>query len=281
MRRVALAVFLAVVLAGCNVPLGPTGTATPTATPEATDSPTATATPAPGPGSVGLAADGVVEPLTLREAHSAALENRSYTLERTTTVREADGSVALRTTLHVEAGPWRDRFVWNRISRAGSGTPAWLSQLYGENGSVRAYSNETTTVIVMVEDGDRRVAWSDESTTNASSFSGAYRSFAGRPFLMKTFLQVETAVADVERSGGTVRYHLTNARGPHDLRFDTEQTLETRVLSLTATVERSGLVRELVLRYVLTHEGQEYVVRETLRITDLDTTTVERPDWAR
>lgn len=280
MRRAALAVLLATALAGCNVPFGPAGTATPTATPPATDTPAATPSPGPVPGDVGLAADGVVEPLTLREAHTAALQNRSYTLVRTTTVRWANGSVALDSRRRVETGPWRDRFSWNRTTRTSPGVPAWVLDIYGDNGSVRAYSNESTTMVEHIEDGERRVARSDETANNQSSFTGAYRDFMGRPFVMRTFLQVDTEVADIERSGGTVRYYLTNARGPHDLRFDTDHAVEPRVLSLTATVERTGLVRELVLRYALTFEGQQVVVRETLQITNLDATTVERPDGA-
>jgi hypothetical protein len=96
---------------------------------------------------------------------------------------------------------------------------------------------------------------------------------------MRTFMQVRTRVAEVDRDGDTVRYHLEDDRGPHELRFDSPFELEASVISLSATVERTGLVRRIVLRYALRHDNETVVVRDVLRIDAVGNTTVTRPPW--
>lgn len=284
MRRAAVLCGLLVVLAGCNVPFGPAGqpgttpSPTPTTTPAA--SPTPSGTPLPNPRDVGLAADGVVEPLALRNAHVRSLENRSYTLQRSATVRRPNGTVVARMQQRVETGPGQDHFIWNRTQTVAADAGPWLQELYRDPYIQRAYSNDSTTVVEVLRDGDREVAVYEEDGSSRTLFSAPYRDFTGRDMVMRTFLQVETRVSEIDRDGNTVRYHLVDDRGPHDHTVDTTYEIESRVLSLSATVERSGLVRRLVLRYALEHGNETVVVRETLRITALDNTTVSEPPWA-
>jgi len=280
MGRVVLAVCLVVVVAGCSVPFGGAGAPSPTPSPTPTAAPTATATPPPAPGEVGLAADGVVEPLTLRDAHAAALRDRSYTLVRTVTVRGPDGRVLVDERKRVATDRWRDRFVWNHTRRVTSDVPPWVRAVYGGAERERAFSNGSVTVVETVDGGDRAVARYRDRGDNGSRFTGSYRDFTGRTVVVNTFLQVDTRVTDVDRTGGTVRYRLAAADGPHDLRFDTGYDVDARVLSLSAVVERSGLVRAVDLQYVLSHDDERVVVRERLRIADVGTTTVDRPAWA-
>lgn len=285
MGRAALAVCLFVVLAGCSTPFGVAGTpspaASPTPTATATQSPpsTATPTPPPDPGDVGLAADGVVEPLTLRDAHAAALRDRSYTLVRTVTVRGPDGRVLVDERKRVATDRWRDRFVWNHTRRVAPDVPPWVRAVYGAAERERAYSNESVTVVETTDGGDRAVARYRDRGDNGSRFTGAYRDFTGRTVVVNTFIQVDTRVTDVDRTGGTVRYRLAAGDGPHDLRVGTDDAVDARVLSLSAVVERSGLVVAIDLRYVLTHDDERVVVRERLRIADVGATTVDRPAW--
>jgi hypothetical protein len=282
MRLAPALICLALVLAGCNTAFGPAARSTPTATP--TDTPTATPTPsteAPNPRDVGLAADGVVEPLTLRTAHTRSLENRSYTLTRSTTVRRPNGSVVVSVDRVVASGPNRDRFVWNMTREIAPSAGFWLEDLYGGPSAVRAYSNESATLVeVAATDDQRSVSRYPERSNSETPFSGPYRDFTGQDLVMNTFLRVDTRVTDIERADGRVRYHLAATDGPHVLRFDTSFELEGRVLELASTIERSGRVRELVVRYALVHENETIVVRESLRIRGVGTTTVDRPAWA-
>jgi hypothetical protein len=198
-------------------------------------------------------------------------------------VQRPNGSVVVSVDRFVASGPDRDRFVWNMTREIAPSAGYWLEDVYGGPSAVRAYSNESATLVEVAATDDRRsVSRYSEEADSETPFSPPYRDFTGQDLVMDTFLQVDTRVTDIERDDGTVRYHLAATDGPHQLRFDTsfEFEFEVRVLELSSTIERSGRVRELLFRYALVQKNETFVVRETLRVTDVGATTVERPAWA-
>jgi hypothetical protein len=281
MRLAAVALALLAVLAGCNAPPGPADTASPTATPSTggtpTASPTATPTPAPDPADAGLAADGVVDPAALARAHDARLEKRSFTLGRSVTVRGPDGDVLVQNRRVTRAADGGDLFVWNATAEADGAAPLWLRQQYAGR-SERAYSNATTT-FVLVESGGQRHVTTYTERDGPTPFLGAGRSLTGSDLVRQAFAAVDTRVTDVSRSDGTVVYDLAAGDGPHALEENATGTPSFEVLSLSAAVERSGVVRRVELRYAVERDGRRYTVREVQTVVDVGSTAVRRPAW--
>lgn len=281
MRTGVVAVALLVVLAGCNAPLLPGGDgSTPTPSPASTPTATATTpgTTAPDPADAGLSASGVEDPLALTAAHEARLANTSYTLTGTTTVRAADGTVLVRNNRTVEVAAGGERFAWDGTSEVAPGTPAWLNRSFRRLPVERAFSDGNTTTAVVVDfDGERRVHQSSDRGTGGTNWVG--RDFTGATLTRWAFLGVDTRVVDVERVDGTVRYHLAATDGPQNLTVSPRDDHPAELASLTAEVDRTGVVRALVIQYVVERDGERYGVTTTLTVTDVGETTVERPGW--
>lgn len=265
-RPAAAAVLaLLAVTAGCAAVFGPPSTPTPaadsTATADGSRAGESTSTPTlrvsgPPPG---LGAAGVEDAEALAEAHAAALRNRSFAMRRLVLVRDADGSRIGRERAAARVSSGGDR-----------------------------YSYEWSVEGVVGRDlaGRQRRTWSNRSVTYVATTWGASTSYrryetatgrsplptiVGAAVVREAFGLVDTRVTDVERSGGTVRYELSATGGPHEH--------PGRNVSLRATVEASGLVRSLTLRYWSDANGGEVRVVRRLRIGGLGETTVPRPAW--
>jgi hypothetical protein len=282
MERAALVVCLAVVLAGCNAPLGPGATSspapttTPTATPAGTTAPTAT--PAPDPADVGLAADGVVNATALALAHDRRLTGTSYTLGEVVVVRDPNGTVVVRNRRVVRAAPGGDRFDWNGTAAVADDAPDWAAESFGGLDAVLAFSNDSTTFVQVTVDGrQERSVYSGRNEQRYFLRTGD--GLTARSTVERTFSSVGTRVTAVDREGGTVLYDLAASEDPHDLALVGYPNLTTEVQSLSATVERSGLVRSLVVRYTVDTPDGRYTVRRALSVADVGTTTVDRPAW--
>lgn len=282
MRHALVVAVLAVMLAGCNAPLVPGETPSPTldatSTPSATTTPSTRGTERPAPADVGISADGVVDPGTLADAHDGHLRNRSYTSVRTVTVQRPDGTTVVRKRQRVVVAAGAERFSWNETREVDGEAPSWLLALFDGPEAERAFSNGTTTVIARVADGERSVNSYDQTVLEGPQFPGPGRSFTGREFVSRTFGGVETRVTGVKRRNGTVRYRLTATDGPHEFEPGAGPAAAT-VRSLSASVERSGVVRHLALRYTVEHEGDRFVVATVLSVSAVGSTTAERPAW--
>lgn len=279
MRLAPVALAVLAVLAGCNAPLGPADTASPTPTAEgaSTASSAPTSTPAADPADAGLAADGVIDPGALARAHEARLGNRSFTLGQSLTVRGPDGDVLVRNRRVTRAADGGDLFVWNATTRADGTVPLWLRQRFAGR-SERAYSNATTTFVLLESGGERQVTTYTERD-GPTLFLGAGRSLTGSDLVQRVFAGVDTRVTDVSRTDGTVVYDLAAGEGPHAMAENATGTLSVEVLSLSAAVGRSGVVRRVELRYAVERDGRRYTVRQVQTVVDLGSTDVRRPAW--
>lgn len=244
-----LAVLVA--LAGCNLP-GDTA---------APADPTDGVTPAPVPEETyppGLGTAGIQDARQLGAAHAAGIRNRSLTARYERRILLANGSTVrtLRSRMTV-AGGW-ERFA----GTTARGDPESLGY------RAAMFSNRTARFVRQTTDGETRY--------------GVYDS-AERPWTWITERPSELlralGRATVERTGtDPVRFRIRGslAEDPGVLREET-------VSNATATfvVDGDGVVRRLRVAYdAEKHQspGRERVV-ETAEVTDLGTTTVERPGW--
>ena len=281
MRHAGTVLALLVVLAGCNAPLGPAETLSPdtTRTPTTTLTAAPTGTPAPDPGDVGLAADGVVDPLALARAHETRLAERSYTLRESVRVRGPNGTVLVDNRKTVRVAPGGDTYVWNATGEAASRAPVWLARTFRQVPSERAYSNETTTTVVLVYGGERHAISYPERGSRETQFLGTGRSLTGEPLVRRVFVAIDTRVTGVGRQDGVVSYELAATESPHSYVPARAPALDVVDVSLAATVERSGLVRRLALRYTLVRNGTRFDVTRLLAVEAVGSTAVERPAW--
>lgn len=273
MRQLAaLAVALLLVTAGCNAfPSGDAGTVETTSdadgatAAETTESTTGTASDADMP--PGLSASGVTEPWKLADAHRAALNDTSYTVETNLTASE-NGTVLARSnsTVNVAAGgtPQFNRY------EVGGERPGAIGSLAHD---VEAWVDENQTLYAME---------GPNGTTYQRSAAEARPPLrpTGRDHLYVLFSGFDTTVAGTEMRDGTTHYRV-NSTGVADAEV-LASTLRTETVanaSLSALVTEDGLIRVYRVEYAGTVENATVRVERTVRFTELGETTVERPPW--
>ncbi|MFB6116986.1 hypothetical protein [Halosegnis sp.] len=271
--RTAALVCLLVVLAGCNAPAGG----------GSVETPAETATPAPVPAdetlAPGVTREGVVSPESLAEAHTAALENESYTLIANRTERYANGTVRSGLDLRVELAT--DRSYASQAATTGPEGPVFLGRPpagagFWSNGSVyvRRLARGNSTIyneFRPLDDGAgtwgywvRTVPFGGEQADPTSFYTGVFRSIA-----------IESI--EQREANGTTAYRLSGGK-LRQASFTSEFT-DVRNVSLTATVTEQGVVRSLVLRFSGTTDGATVDIEWRVRYQNVSATTVERPPW--
>jgi len=248
-RRIA--VVLVVVLAGCSAAPGPGGTET------------RTVTPAPVPEARGFAPGvtaGGMNASTVLATHKARLANRSYTLTTTLSIQNR----STRTT------QWRERTV-TRV--AASQTPFATTTNYSEprpyDDVVRTalYYDGTTTRRSVTANGTVSFERFDHQTT--SDLTNA--DLLGNVFYQLTGLQVRRGASGATVVSGTVRYPRLLPTPPN-VQADGQATVSIRI-------GQNGIVERTVVGYDGWSDGGLGRVRLVTRVTDLGSTTVERPLW--
>jgi hypothetical protein len=267
--RVVL-VALAVVLAGCP---GLTGGST-----------TTTATPAPVPADVtyppGVGPDGVVDAERLADIHSDGVDERSYTLVSTRTVRAADGD--LRSLLDVTVRLGADRSYHATARTDGTDGPVFLGlpPARGEfwsNGSVYARALDRDggrTVNRFRPPDDFAASWEYWRSTVAFGGGASYDDET----LRSLFASIPTTIDRNDTGNGTVVYRLTGDSARQD-DFAKVGAGPVSNVSFAATLTADGIVRGFDLAYEREVDGEPIRVEWTLRYEDVGSTTVDRPDW--
>lgn len=268
--RLAVALVVLVVLAGCG--------GSPFATPSS--APTVTPVPVPEGDRDGLAPgvtdDGVELPGVLADAHAASLSNRSYRLVTTRTVRYENGT--LRERLHLELALGTDRSYLVATETAGPAAPVFLGRppaaaAFWSNGStyVRRLTRGEETTYTTFQPAEGAGTWQYWART--VPFGGQEAS--PRNFIDRTFTSVPTSVTDRTTVDGTTAYRLAGSRATGPL----PEVGTPRSVDLRATVTADGLVRSLTLTYAGTVDGEPVTVRRTVGYQGVGNTTVERPAW--
>lgn len=254
----AVALAALCVLAGCGAFVGPeTETSTTTTPAEPTATPTTTSRP------IGLTAGGVTDALNLSRAHARNLGRSSYTVRTVERYYAPNGTLLARYRADRRVADRRFALQENR-----SGPREVITGiLLPENATV--YSNGTHVFTRVVRDGRPRY----EARPAGQSIFGPVTTH-GRDLVYQVFAASDTEIADVVSRNGTTRYRVEGTGGPVELELERATNL-----SVTASIARSGVVRELDLAYDAQVGNRSVRVDRTVTYFRLGGTTVERPAW--
>lgn len=248
-----LAVGLLVLAAGCNGATGPSATETPTVTPAPV--------PAQDRGfSPGVTAGGMNTSAVLA-AHERQLRNRSYTLRTALTVQNRSTGATV----------WREVTV----ARVGAdSTPVIhttnLSEPRAFDGLVSAqlyYDGTTTTRRSVYANGSVGFDRFDRQTSVNIRNVGLLR----RTIFQLENVRVRRGTGDHTVVSGTLPFPRVLPRPPN--------VRATGAATLSLTITSDGLIDRIVYGYDAGSRDGPARVRFSTRITDLGSTTVERPEW--
>lgn len=267
MARRSLPAVLVVVLvatAGCSF-LGGQATETPTAT----GTPTATATPSPTPTPsyrfpAGYAESGVTDGSAAMSTHRDAITSLdSYTLTYRATINSSDSNLAVRYDQPTDLADERALVATN------------FSSSDRELGSSTRFYTSNTLYVRSDPPGENNTQYTNRSTDFRAS------QFTGEQFVRPMLVGVAYGEATiVERSGERLaRYEsteLTNASAVFGQGVDAENVTS---FSATLWVDDSGVVTRIEYSATVDDSRGERSVEAVVAVTDVDETTVERPDW--
>lgn len=269
-RAVALAALI--VLAGCGgitgQPIGDTPDSRETITPAPVPSPQPTPEPDPNELGPGLETTGVVEPITLGDAHVNALANRSYTASYTVVRTRRDGSISLRYSRRARLTADRSAYCYQTrltVNRATQDQAIDRRVQEWSNGShgFRAVEEANQTryrVVTPTEEGPEQVEL------------GIPYDPTHRRGLVNLFDQVNTTVTGRTTLDGTTVYQVTYPGSPP---LDPVGNL-----SLDARIADTGLVHFYQIEYDIMRQSGLVNTVGTLEYTHIGATTVQQPPWA-
>lgn len=212
----------------------------------------------------GLNESGVTDPLALTDAHRETLENTSYTMLVTSSIRAPNGTVFSQgtTTHRIAAGG--DSYVTISAQMSENATEAFGFDRY----HLEVWANGTDAVVARDYPG------------NETSYEVLGRSDAPMPpttgweRLYSAFGMVNTTyVGEVERNGTTLHKVVSTGTGA------TDDAIAGGTPDYTALIDSDGVVRSFRATQHSTYQGQPVVITRTMRFTEIGDTTVERPDW--
>lgn len=252
-RAVAVVVTLALVLAGCSgfVQQDSTGTVTPAAVP--TD----------GAGyPPGVSEDAVV-PSALASAHARTLATSNYTLVTRQRVTDRNGTV-LRESNHSRNVAANGTVYAGHLRQSGTELNTYTSRIdYWTNGSIVAARYDERV------NRPSRVRWTVRD-------DGPVSDLPERRTILGVGESVDLSVAD--RTDGGVVLVGTRFRNPD--RLATPLFVgDPGNVSVRLRVSQDGIVEALRLSYHAERNGQRVRVLRDLRVTDVGSTTVVRPEW--
>ncbi|MFB6123085.1 MAG: hypothetical protein ABEJ78_06475 [Haloferacaceae archaeon] len=241
---VPLAVAALLLLAGCGG-----GAAPSTATP----APTAETPSAPGPADVAGVNDTAVDASALVEGHRAALTNRSLTLD----VVAVDNDTRTTLTERVESG----------------GRPLLVRSASGNRSRTTYVANGTTY---------ERLTRGNESSYRSANRTGASAYPASYTGSRIVWQYMSTATyrpngTTVENGTGLLALSATAADLNESALAAANVTVDT--FRSTAYVDDAGVVRKFTYRVEGTRDGVPFSQTLRVRVTDVGSTDVPRPDW--
>jgi hypothetical protein len=270
--RLTVVLALLAVTAGCGTPALERAS---TSTEDVTPAPLPEGTPeAVVPG---VTTAGVADATVLKEAHVAALRGGNFTVHHAREEWYANGSLRARTRL-VARFPGDGRYL---IERTFEGP---VHARIGTGGTVRQYGDANGTVRLRVA-ADGTVL--SRSTASAPGGRVPRTSLVTDPYSGRTVLLVLRGVdVDTVRPvEGRAAYRLRGSgvadRAALTSLLSPTLTVGVRNVSVDATVGETGLVERLRFAYTVTLRGEPVQITRTIRFTEVGTTTLDRPAWAR
>jgi hypothetical protein len=210
----------------------------------------------------GLSADGVTDPSELVRTHTDTLQSQSFTVHTTSTMRGPEGEyrvVSNRTWRLDPTDTVRGHVV--STSRTVGDAPAQYDARPDEVSTWRAGS---TTY--------RRVRTGDDATyRRVAPFNSSVK--------LSAALQRQAIYRLHTRTNATVEPVSRNGRRLYRVAAALNDTAVTTNASLTMLVDADGVVRRLRTTQTVRYRSGTRVITRTVRITDVGSTTVDRPDW--
>jgi hypothetical protein len=251
MARAVLSVFVAVllVLSGCSTFIDG-GDSTPTVqvtpAPVPTDKPTPTPIPRIAPG---VTTHGLINASALIDAHTAFLANTSYTVHSRRILKYPNGTVAARSvgTMRVEGNAIYSTGLSTRFSGERH-TETWYSD--GQILMKVTTNNSTSYNLITPPESFRRV-------------------FLPVPKLIMRSELRETTITERTAQNGTTLYHL---------KITTQNGATIRALIGPRGLIHNYTVRKPISRSISTIPNATHSIK-TVQLTNIGTTTVERPSW--
>lgn len=253
---VALSMGFLLVLAGCS---GWPGGSTDTPGGQGGDAGTDT----PGPGAAypaGYGADGIADAAAATRAHVDAIGSYdSFTITYRATVTFPNRTTEVDYVQRVDARERRAHLV---------------SDVSGGTSVAHYYANGTVYVR------------SESPRTNGTSYSSRDRELdvaavSGEEFVRPVVTNVSYGAPErVERDGETMlRYEATGLDTAAGVVGEDVSVENVTSFSAVLLVDGDGLVRRIEYEAAVVRNGRERSVTVTIDVTDLDATTVRRPDW--
>jgi hypothetical protein len=252
-RIVSLQLFVIglLLLSGCNAFTGMT--ADPAETPMVTPAsvPTQPSTPAGSSLAPGLTTDGLTNATTLLAAHTAVLTNTSFTIRRTVLFKYPNGTVAVRqiSTTRIEGNT---SYIVSVRKHSGSSETTQTETWYGPNRSI------TKTIT------------NDSVSYSPPSRSGRVNQMWYPPVqqISRMFDPQQDPLVERVRRNGTTLYHL-------------EKEYQYSNIIASMYISPRGVIRRYSVQNQFSDISIPGITRKTLsiRITNIGTTTVDRPAW--
>lgn len=211
----------------------------------------------------GITSDGVADTSALIDAHTEALQSTSFTVKSTRTMRSPDPEFTVTTnrTWRLNGStPVRGRSV-QTISAPDTAPEQYRA---GPN-RIEAYRNGSTAV-------ERVTTPNGSSIRHVDLLNSSVRLNPAlhRPTINELTTGTNVSVDPVSQNGTTL-YRVSADLADTGLRSNA---------SLTLVVTPEGVVRELRTARTVRYRSGPRRITQRVRISDIGTTTVERPQWA-
>lgn len=230
----------------------------------------------------GVSGDGVADPAALADAHAAAIEETSYSLDIDHVTRGLDRR--LRSYLSMDLNLAADRSFLTFVSTAGPEAPAFL----GEPPAAKVYWSDGEEYLAQSLGGPETSFHSFEPPdgyagtwqywANTVPFGGTYGSGPER-YYRTVFEAVPTRLVDRQVVDGDTVYRVVgDVETPDDAASLAEvDASDVRDVSLSADVDSDGVVRSLVLEFAADADGAPVALARNLAYAPIDRETVVRP----
>lgn len=249
------------------------------------DTPIETATPVPVPdadtgtvGSSGIDGSGVSDPNALAAAHVERLRGQSYRLVSNQTVRYGNGSVRSQYRMDLRLAENRTYFV--TVRTAGPEGPLLL----GETPATAEFWSDGETYLRAFGASDPVYNEFSPSSSGVGTW-GFWASTGNFEFLFSPTDMIETSLESVptqvdetRRVDGVDRYSLVETERT-DAELPFPEADPARNITLTAEIDRVGLVRQIELEYAAEIDGERVRVTRSITYSGVGTTDVGRPAW--
>lgn len=239
-----------------------------------------TVTPAPVPDgppeavAPGLTEAGVSDVDALVRAHVVGLSNTSYTVEHRHTVHDRNRTLVVRQDTHAEISARYERYTAVRSVTGPSVTDQVIRTRSEDSRAIQWILGDGTNNSRIVADGSG-VGGPPLPPREALFFQPTFHERLRALFLGANVTAVVPASEEVSQVHGTpvLRVHADGAADRSQ--FPTTHADRIGDVSFTATVTPTGVVRSAAVQYTVVRNGTTLRVTESLRFTDVGTTTVD------